>query len=79
MADTIERIPKTLYEANLLIKQLEGSNGRLAAQNHTLSTSLSKANKLIKHLLDEKAALEGRCKSFENAGANIRKHLRGRA
>ena len=75
MSDTIERIPKTLYEANMVIKQLEGANARLSSENHELSVSLSKANKKIGHLLENTARLEGKIKSFTDAGANLRKHL----
>lgn len=73
MSNTIDRIPKTLYEANILIKQLQGENSKVSVQNHNLSTSLSKANKLIGHLMSEKQTLENQVKSYEAARATVRK------
>lgn len=78
MPNTIDRIPKTLYEANILVKQLQGENSKLSVQNHNLSTSLSKANKLIGHLMSEKQTLERQVKSYESARVNVRKNSMGK-
>lgn len=68
--NTIDRIPKNLYEAHLVIKKFEGETRRLQTQVSNLSSSLSKANKKIEHLLKENAHISLQLQKANNVNQN---------
>jgi len=68
--NTIDRIPKNLYEAHLVIKKFEGETRRLQTQVSNLSSSLSKANKKIEHLLKENSHISAQLQKANNVKQN---------